>query len=103
MKNSNDTIGNRTRDLPACSAVSHQLGGPVQYLYQADRLKESKQQTPYSRHAHNAIPWTFDVAAVPVTTAAAQECHPRGYDVITDVAGINTNTSHYSSYESRVT
>ena len=22
MKNSNDTIGNRTRDLPACSAVS---------------------------------------------------------------------------------
>jgi len=23
MKYSNDTIGNRTRDLPACSAVSH--------------------------------------------------------------------------------
>jgi len=23
MKNSNDTIGNRTRDLPACSAVPH--------------------------------------------------------------------------------
>jgi len=24
MKNSNDTIGNRTRDLPACSAVPQQ-------------------------------------------------------------------------------
>ena len=23
MKDSNDTIGNRTRDLPACSAVPH--------------------------------------------------------------------------------
>ena len=25
MKNSNDTIGNRTRDLPACSAVSQPM------------------------------------------------------------------------------
>ena len=25
MGNSNDTIGNRTRDLPACSAVPHRL------------------------------------------------------------------------------
>ena len=36
MENSNDTIGNRTRDLPACSAVSQptaQPGGPrVKYL-----------------------------------------------------------------------
>jgi hypothetical protein len=25
MKNSNDTIGNRTRDLPVCSAVPEQI------------------------------------------------------------------------------
>ena len=32
MKNSNDTIGNRTRDLPACSAVPQPtapLGAPI--------------------------------------------------------------------------
>ena len=28
MKNSNDTIGNRTRDLPSCSAVSQQTAPP---------------------------------------------------------------------------
>ena len=28
MKNSNDTIGNRTRDLPACSAVPQQTAPP---------------------------------------------------------------------------
>ena len=34
MKNSNDTIGSRTRDLPACSAVPHQLHRRVpQFAY----------------------------------------------------------------------
>jgi hypothetical protein len=28
MKNSNDTIGNRTRDLPACSAVPQPTAAP---------------------------------------------------------------------------
>ena len=28
MKNSTDTIGNRTRDLPACSAVPHPIAPP---------------------------------------------------------------------------
>ena len=28
MKNSNDTIGNRTRDLPACSAVPQPMRTP---------------------------------------------------------------------------
>ena len=28
MKNSSDTIGNRTRDLPACSAVPQPTGPP---------------------------------------------------------------------------
>ena len=29
MKNSNDTIGNRTRDLPACSAVPQLIAPPL--------------------------------------------------------------------------
>jgi len=29
MKNSNDTIGNRTRDLPACSAVPQDTAEPL--------------------------------------------------------------------------
>jgi hypothetical protein len=29
MKNSNDTIGNRTRDLPVCSAVPQPPRAPV--------------------------------------------------------------------------
>jgi hypothetical protein len=29
MKNSNDTIGNRTRDLPACSAVPQPTAPPA--------------------------------------------------------------------------
>ena len=32
MKNSNDTIGNRTRDLPACSAVP-QTTAPPNVMY----------------------------------------------------------------------
>jgi hypothetical protein len=33
MKNSNDTIGNRTRDLPACSAVPQSTAPSLQCLY----------------------------------------------------------------------
>jgi hypothetical protein len=33
MKNSNDTIGNRTRDLPACSAVSQPTAPPRTPFY----------------------------------------------------------------------
>jgi hypothetical protein len=41
MKNSNDTIGNRTRDLPACSAVPQPTAPPraplkVAYKYEID-------------------------------------------------------------------
>jgi len=32
MKNSNDTIGNRTRDLPTCRAVCHQYETQLKYL-----------------------------------------------------------------------
>ena len=33
MKNSNDTIGNRTRDLPACSAVPQPTAPPRAPVY----------------------------------------------------------------------
>jgi hypothetical protein len=36
MKNSNDTIGNRTRDLPACSAVPQPTAPPRAPRLQAD-------------------------------------------------------------------
>jgi hypothetical protein len=32
MKNSKDIIGNRTRDLPACSAVPQHIGGNIAIL-----------------------------------------------------------------------
>jgi hypothetical protein len=33
LKNSNDTIGNRTRDLPACSAVPQPIAPPSVLVY----------------------------------------------------------------------
>ena len=42
MKNSNDAIGNRTRDLPACSAVPQPtapLRAPLYYEYDLKMLK----------------------------------------------------------------
>jgi hypothetical protein len=38
MKNSNDTIGNRTRELPACSAV-HQQTAPPRAPYKRELVK----------------------------------------------------------------
>jgi len=46
MKNSNDTIGNRTRDLPACSAVA-QPTAPLRaviLLLQQQKLQQQQQQ-----------------------------------------------------------
>jgi len=40
MKNSNDTIGNRTRDLPACSAVPQ----PTYMLMRGDYLTGFKEK-----------------------------------------------------------
>jgi hypothetical protein len=39
MKNSNDTIGNRTRDVPACSAVPQPTAPPRASLYRMSSLK----------------------------------------------------------------
>ena len=44
MKNSSDTIGNRTRDLPACSAVLQPTAPPRApyiyiYIYDISRLR----------------------------------------------------------------
>jgi len=43
MKNSDDTIGNRTRDLPACSAVSQPTpppGAPVNGTVQINTVSK---------------------------------------------------------------
>ena len=45
MKNSNDTIGNRTRDLPTCSAVPQPTAPPTgagAELFHADRRTDMK-------------------------------------------------------------
>jgi len=42
MKNSNDTIGNRTRDLPACSAVPQPTAPPRAPLAGASKGGEKK-------------------------------------------------------------
>jgi len=40
MKNSNDTIGNRTRDLPACNAVPQPLRHRVPPHFDDSSIKE---------------------------------------------------------------
>jgi hypothetical protein len=40
MKNSNDTIGNRTRDLPACSAVTQPVAPPRAPLQTVSTFKK---------------------------------------------------------------
>jgi hypothetical protein len=39
MKNSNDTIGNRTRDLPACSAVPEPTAPPRAQVHGINSVK----------------------------------------------------------------
>ena len=41
MKNSNDTIGNRARDLPACSAVPQPTAPPRAPTYE-DRIQNKR-------------------------------------------------------------
>jgi len=50
MKNSNDTIENRTRDLPACSAVHEPTVPPRAPVFWIDGFKnvgQVKKQTKY--------------------------------------------------------
>jgi hypothetical protein len=56
MKNSNDTIGNRTRDLPVCSAVRYRVppamhGTNIKHEY-ANVLKKSYKILEY----HTSLP-----------------------------------------------
>ena len=71
MKNSNDTIGNRTRDLPACSAVPQPTAPPrtpglysmrcKKAIYERNFNAESNWKTPSPpdglgmRHANRRI------------------------------------------------
>ena len=51
MKNSNETIGNRTRDLPACNATAYphqtQASGPV---YDGGFVNKSKHAARFGQH-----------------------------------------------------
>jgi hypothetical protein len=53
MKNSNDTIGNRSRDLPVCSAVSQPLRhrvplavSPLKIKIPSKNMREKPTNTP---------------------------------------------------------
>jgi hypothetical protein len=45
IKNSNDTIGNRTRDLPACSAMPQPAAPPRASMYLIGTLKLDELQS----------------------------------------------------------
>ena len=50
MKNSNDTIGNRARDLPACNAVPQPTVLPRAPVIQCDRVIH-----PVTHNTHTVI------------------------------------------------
>ena len=52
MKNSSDTIGNRTRDIPACSAVP-QPAAPPRAPYIAGRTNLNERPVPRKGATHN--------------------------------------------------
>jgi hypothetical protein len=54
MKNSNDTIGNRTRDLPTCSAVPRSICVPT-FLNRVP--SESKAQVPFAQTRFSMAKW----------------------------------------------
>jgi hypothetical protein len=50
IKNSNDTIGNRSSDLPVCSTVPQPTTPPTQtatelYIYQVEEISENRRRT----------------------------------------------------------
>jgi hypothetical protein len=55
MKNSNDTIGNRTRDLPICIAVSQPTAPPSKHVQiEKDNNKDSQQKITF-KHTVQAL------------------------------------------------
>ena len=55
MKNSNDTMGNRTRDLPDCSAVPQRNAPPP--APSISKIFKSKMVAVLDRDMLNARPW----------------------------------------------
>jgi hypothetical protein len=56
MKNSNDTIGNRTRDLPACSAVPQPIAPPAACPKQQKVIPLTPELNP---SVQRYLPWDF--------------------------------------------
>jgi len=55
MKNSNDTIGNKTRDLPACSVVP-QPKAPLRTPGEMDKISKQLRGQPVSEVPHKLHP-----------------------------------------------
>ena len=53
MKNSNDTIGNRTPDLPACSAVPQPSATPRRFI------------TAFTSARHLSLSWASSIQSIP--------------------------------------
>ena len=62
LKNSNDTIGNRTRHLPACSALSQPTAPPRASPPLVPRLKERVQLYVYSPLGLRGLFFTFTLS-----------------------------------------
>jgi len=54
MKNSSDAIGNRTRDLPSCSAVPQPTATP-----RAPKPNKNIPSMKIRRHKPNTLPYAF--------------------------------------------
>jgi len=59
MNNSNDIIGNRTPDLPACSAVSQPTACPIplRWIIKKEKLTLNLQMTTIVAPPSNASKW----------------------------------------------
>jgi len=57
MQNSNETIGNRTRDLPACSAVPQSTAPPSAppTYYKEQNILAVKRHDPTYQHVANFL------------------------------------------------
>jgi len=87
MKKSNDTIGNQTRDLPACSAVPQPTAPPHATVSQVYYLMFMCRSTCFRRlHAHHQELTTaltasgFTVAALVVAALLVVVCYHQHFN-----------------------
>jgi hypothetical protein len=75
MKNSNDTIGNRTRDLPACSAVPQPTATPRASIFYSTWEKLQQIKSPFMKKMR--ADWLRDAPAIILCGIFCfHVCHP---------------------------